>query len=57
MSWSGSKQESDASGCSMDIGRAKRKPRHEPEANSSIPGLDDKAIESKIGALVREGAQ
>lgn len=39
------------------LGRAKRKQRHEPEANSSIPGLDDKAIESKIGALVREGAQ
>lgn len=54
---SGSKEESDARGWRRDIGRAKRKPRHEPEANSLIPGLDDKAIESKIGALVREGAQ
>jgi len=26
-------------------------------ANSLTTGLDDKAIESKIGALVREGAQ
>ena len=26
-------------------------------ANDLVPGLDDKAIESKISALVREGAQ
>jgi hypothetical protein len=26
-------------------------------ANDGVTGLDDKAIESKIGELVREGAQ
>ena len=39
------------------LGARERKARHEPEANSLTTGLDDKAIESKIGALVREGAQ
>ena len=42
----------------MDIGREERESTAEAAgANSLMSGLDDKAIESKIGELVREGAQ